>query len=84
MGLPLVIPEGFIALVIGDPVRLHVVQRASLSSILEKFGDVGVGSALVAVFAVSTIAVVGPETVDRPGCGGPSGRISIPELDLLK
>lgn len=66
MGLPLMVPEGFIALIVGHPIGLHVVQNGRLTSSLEKLRDVGVGTLFITVLVIGTIAVVRPEAMYCP------------------
>jgi hypothetical protein len=84
MGFPLMIPKSLITLIIRNPVSLHIIQYAGLSRIRQKFRDISVVTRRVAVFTVSAIAVVRPETVDCPGCAGAGTWAGVPELDLLK
>ena len=83
MGGPLVLPEGLVALVVGLPVSLHEAQGGVLAGVLEESGDVLVVTRGVAVLLVGPVAVVGPETMDRPRIIGAGHGVGIPELDLL-
>lgn len=84
MRLPLVVPKRLVALIIAQPISLHVVQRRRRACGFQDLRDVRVGAGGVAVFGVRAVAVVGPEAVDRPGIGGAGHWVGVPELHLLE
>lgn len=57
---PFVLPEGFVRLVIRDPVLIHVVQQRGLASGIEDGSDVLVVARGVAVLLIRPITVIGP------------------------
>jgi len=57
---PLVLPEALVVALVVLPVGVHVAEKVSLSGGAKDGGDVGVGSAGVAVGVVGAVAVIGP------------------------
>lgn len=66
VGVPLVLPELLVRLVVAVPVRLHVVQELRGAVLLDQRGEVVVLTARVAILVVGAVAVVGPQPVDTP------------------
>lgn len=54
------LPEGFVRLVIRDPVLIHVVQQRGLAGGIEDGSDVLVVARGVAVLLIRPITVIGP------------------------
>jgi len=64
------------------PVCVHVIKQVLSTKALQDLGDVGVFAGRIAVLLVGSVAVVRPETVDRPAVVRASGRVGVPELRL--
>jgi len=84
MGGPLVLPEGFVAFVVADPVCVHEVQCGSSALGGQQGSNILVFTASVTELGKGAIAIVWPETVNCPAIAGTCRRIRVPELRLEK
>ena len=66
MRRPLVLPKCLGALRITEPVGVHEIEERLAAIRLNKFRQIGVCSARIAVLIISAVAVIWPESVDGP------------------
>jgi len=66
MFLPFVIPEALVVAVDVLPVCVHIAEHIRCACSSEDGGDIGVGSAGVAVGVIGAVAVVRPQAMDGP------------------
>jgi len=78
----LMLPKTLIITLIILPICLHIRQQIIASLALQDRRDVCVFPGSIAVLLVRAVAVIGPETMDRPRINWTRRRVIVPVLRL--